>query len=180
MPRRGIPPRARQSSGCGRRTASRGFAWVGLNDEGPAGAQLQVGHQELAPHPADDQPSSLQSNWKASPRLELERHVGFGDRRPAALPPAPDEFGDPAVVAVKARRLQLGMSFSAVRRSRTGRRASVSSILVSRSANGAILVSPGTRRYFGSVPSGAFSQLPDRLPRQARRRSISDIVSPSR
>ena len=67
-----------------------------------------------------------------------------------------------------------------MRRSRLGRRASVSSILVSRSANGPILVSPGTRRYFGSVPSAAFSQRLTVFLVNPVRRSICEIVSPSR
>jgi hypothetical protein len=71
-------------------------------------------------------------------------------------------------------------SLSAVRRSRRGRRASVSSIFTSRSANGVIFVSPPRRRYFGSTPSGFFSQFRIVFLVSPVRRSISDSDKPSR
>jgi hypothetical protein len=37
-----------------------------------------VRYLDVVEHPADDHRLVTQSNWKASPNLETERHEGFG------------------------------------------------------------------------------------------------------
>ena len=44
---------------------------VGLNDEGPAGTQLQVGHQHLAPDAADHQAFFAPVELEGFAQLEL-------------------------------------------------------------------------------------------------------------
>ena len=72
---------------------------VGLHDEGATGAELQVRSEYLAPDPADDQVFFAPVELEGFAQLEVQRDIGFAERRPALGAPAPDEFGDPAVVA---------------------------------------------------------------------------------
>ena len=69
----------------------------------------------------------------------------------------PDEIGQPCVLTRVALRFELGVQRTAVRRSRRGRWASVSSALVNAAANGVSLVVASLRRYFGCVPGAALS-----------------------
>ena len=84
---------------------------VRLQDEGPAGAQFQVGSQDLAPDAADQQALFAPVELEGFAQFESQRYVGFGQRLPASLPPAPDKGGHPAVAAVKAGRLQFAKQF---------------------------------------------------------------------
>ena len=95
---------------------------VGLHHECPARAQLQVRRQDLPPDPADHQPLFAPVELECFAQLESQRNVGFDLGLPTLRPPAPDELGDPAVVAAKARRLQLAEQLQ--RRAPVPRRAS--------------------------------------------------------
>jgi len=80
---------------------------IRLHDKGTAVAQLQVRHEHLAPHPADDQVLLAPVELMRLTRLELQWNEGLRDRFAAFGLPAPDELGDAAVIAVKPLRLQL-------------------------------------------------------------------------
>ena len=67
--------------------------------------------QDLAPDAADDQVLFAPVELEGFAQFELQRDIGFADRRAAVGPPAPDEFGDPAVVAGEAGCLQFAEQF---------------------------------------------------------------------
>ena len=84
---------------------------VGLNDERPTGTKLQVRSEYLPPHPANDQMLFAPVKLKGFAQLEMERYKGLADRRTPIGPPAPDEFGDPAVGAGESGGLQFAKQF---------------------------------------------------------------------
>ena len=84
---------------------------VGLHDEGATGAELQVRRQYPAPDPANDQMFFAPVELEGFPQFEVQRDIGFADRCAAVGPPAPDEFGDPAVVAGESPCLQFAEEF---------------------------------------------------------------------
>ena len=83
------------------------LAGIGHQPEGAAGTQLQVRHLHLVEHAAHHQPSSLQSNWKASPSCKTQGDKRLGRGLAGLLAPGTDEVGDAAVAAPVALGLDL-------------------------------------------------------------------------
>ena len=85
---------------------------IRLQHEGTAGTQLQVSGHDLAPDPTDDQMLLAPVELEGLTQLKLQRDKGFDQRLASIASPAPDEFGDAAVVTAKARCLQLRMQLA--------------------------------------------------------------------
>ena len=81
---------------------------IRLNDKGAAVTELEVRHEDLAPKAANEQTFFAPVELVRFPRRELQRHEGAHHRFATVRTPAPDEFGDAAVVAVESLRLDLG------------------------------------------------------------------------
>ena len=79
---------------------------IRLKDEGATGAQFQMGREDLAPDAADDEMFLAPVELESFAQLELERNIRPRHGLPAGVPPPPNEFGHPAVIALKSLRLE--------------------------------------------------------------------------
>ncbi len=74
---------------------------VRLQDKGAAGTEFQVCRQNLAPHPANDQPLFAPVELEGFAQFESQRNVGFDQCLSSVLAPASNKLGDPTVIAAK-------------------------------------------------------------------------------